>query len=376
MKVVIAPDSFKGSISSVDAAAAIERAVHSVFPDAETVRIPIADGGDGTVDVFLSAMEGEAVYHDVTGPLGDVVRAKYAKIGNTAVVEMAQASGLALVPEGKRDPMRATSYGTGELIRHALSLGVDTVILAAGGSATNDGGVGMAQALGARFTDADGHELGYGCWDIGKISGIDLSPMRELLGETRIILASDVNNMLCGSEGASYIYGPQKGADDHMVKTMDGYLQRLADVLRSATGVDVSTMPGAGAAGGIAVPLFAVGKAEQHSGIDIVLDMMSFDRRLVGADLVLTGEGRIDGQALYGKVLAGIGKRCIAQGIPVFAFAGSIGEGSEKLEAVGIRAVFSIVKGPVTLAYAMEHACELIGESVSQVMRALRAMLR
>jgi len=374
MKVLIAPDSFKGSISSVDASNAMERAVVSVFPDAETVKIPIADGGEGTVDVFLMAMEGEAVYREVTGPMGETVRAKFASIGNTAVVEMAQASGLYLVPENRRDPMTATTYGTGELIRSAVELGAETIILAVGGSATNDGGIGMAQALGARFTDAEGHELGYGCRDIGGLCAVDLAPMRELLRDTEVILASDVNNVLCGPEGASHIYGPQKGADPETVLVMDRNLMRLADVLRKETGIAAAGMPGAGAAGGIAVPLFSIGKCIQRSGIDIVLDMTGFDGHLSDADLVLSGEGRIDGQALYGKVLAGIGKRCMERQVPVLAFAGSIGADADKLTAVGINAVFSIANGPMTLEHAMAHAGELLEGSVRQVMKALRAM--
>ena len=245
MKLLIAPDSFKGSISSVDAAKAMERAVKSVFPDAATVKIPIADGGEGTADVFLMAMGGEAVHREVTGPMGGSVRAKFAMLRDTtAVVEMAQASGLFLVAEGARDPMAATTYGTGELIRHALALGAKTIILAVGGSATNDGGVGMAQALGALFTDAAGNELKYGCRDIGRLAAVDLGPMRELLTDTEVILASDVNNVLCGPEGASHIYGPQKGADAETVRIMDQNLRRLADVLEKETGIDVAGLPG------------------------------------------------------------------------------------------------------------------------------------
>jgi len=375
MKVLIAPDSFKGSISSVDASKAMEKAVRSVFPDTVTVKIPIADGGEGTVDVFLTAMEGEAVYRDVTGPTGDTVRAKLAMIdSDTAVVEMAQASGLYLVPENRRNPMEATTYGTGELIRSAIALGAKTIILAVGGSATNDGGVGMAQALGASFTDRDGRELGYGCHDLGSLSTVDLGPMRELLQDTKIILASDVNNPLCGLEGASHIYGPQKGANLEMVRVMDRNLGHLADVLQKQTGIDAAVKPGAGAAGGIAVPLFAIEKCIQRSGIDIVLDMTGFDKHLEDADLVLTGEGQIDGQALYGKVLAGIGKRCMVRDVPVLAFAGSIGADADKLKTVGISAVFSIVNGPMTLDHAMENAGDLLEGSVRQVMGAIRAM--
>jgi glycerate kinase len=374
MKVLIAPDSFKGSISSVDASKAMERAVVSVFPDAVAVKIPIADGGEGTVDVFLMAMEGEAVYREVTGPMGKTVRAKFARIGNTAVIEMAQASGLYLVPENRRDPMTATTYGTGELIRYALALGAKTIILAVGGSATNDGGVGMAQALGASFTDAKGREFEYGCRDIGRLCAVNLSPMRELLGDTEVILASDVNNVLCGPEGTSHIYGPQKGADPQMVQVMDQNLRLLADVLERETGIDAAGMPGAGAAGGIAVPLFAIERCIQRSGIDIVLDMTGFDGHLEDADMVLTGEGQIDGQALYGKVLAGIGKRCMEKKVPVLAFAGSIGEDADKLETVGINAVFSVANGPMTLDHAMEHAGVLLEDSVRQVMKALRTM--
>lgn len=375
MKVIIAPDSFKGSVSSMDAALAMARGVCGVFPEADTVNIPVADGGEGTVDVFLSAAGGEAVYRDVTGPLGDVVRAKFAKIGDTAVIETAQASGLFLVPEDSRDPMMTTTYGTGEMIRHAIGLGANKIILAVGGSATNDGGVGMAQALGARFTDAEGVALGYGCRDIGGLAIVDLSPMIKLLEGREIVLASDVSNILCGPEGASHVYGPQKGADQEMIDSMDHNLARLAEVLKDTTGIDAGAMPGAGAAGGIAIPLFAIGKGNQRSGIDIILDMMAFDEHLLDADLVLTGEGRIDGQVLYGKVLAGIGKRSMERGVPVFAFAGSIGEGADKLQGVGISAVFSIVNGPVSLAYAMDHGSELIESSVLQVMRAIRVML-
>ena len=271
--------------------------------------------------------------------------------------------------------MRTTTYGTGALICEALVLGVKKIVLAVGGSATNDGGVGMAQALGARFTDEAGNELRHGCQDIGRLLCVDLSSMRQLLGDTAVILASDVNNVLCGSEGASRVYGPQKGANAKTVEKMDHHLQRLANILRDETGVNVGMMPGSGAAGGIAVPLFAVGKAEQRPGIDIVLDMMGFDSHLAKAGLVLTGEGRVDGQAMYGKVLAGIGKRCMSWNVPVFAFAGSIGEGGERLDAIGIRAVFSIANGPMTLSYAMEHAAELIEGCVSQVLKAIRVML-
>ena len=374
MKIIIAPDSFKGSISSLGAAAAMKRAVCGVFPNAEIVMVPVADGGEGTLDVFLSVMEDEAVYRNVTGPLGDQIHAKFALVDNTAVIEMAQASGLCLVPEDRRDPMVATTYGTGELIRHAISMGAERIILAVGGSATNDGGVGMAQALGARFTDASGRELGFGCRDIGGLADVDLAPMIRLLGDREIVLASDVNNLLCGPEGASYVYGPQKGAVPETVEQMDHYLHHLSDILHAKTGIDVGALPGSGAAGGIAVPLFAIEKCIQRSGIDIVLDMTGFDRHLSGADMVLTGEGQIDGQALYGKVLAGIGKRCMERGVPVFAFAGSLGEGADKLEAVGISAVFSIANGPVPLVYAMEHAGDLIESNVRQVMRAIRAM--
>lgn len=376
MKIIIAPDSFKGSISSLDAAAAMGKAARGVFSAADIVEIPIADGGEGTLDVFLSVTGGEAVYRDVTGPLGDRVQAKYAIVDDrTAVIEMAQASGLYLVPEGGRDPMVTTTYGTGELIRHAISTGAERIILAVGGSATNDGGVGMAQALGARFTDTDGGDLRFGCRDIGGLNGVDLAPMVRLLGDREIILASDVSNLLYGPEGASSVYGPQKGADPETVGRMDAYLHHLADMLCAETGVDVGTLPGSGAAGGIAAPLFAIGKCIQRSGINIVLDMTGFDRHLEDADMVLTGEGRIDGQALYGKVLAGIGKRCMARNVPVFAFAGSIGEGADELQSVGISAVFSVANGPVSLAYAMEHAGELIESSVGQVMRAIWAML-
>lgn len=372
MKVIIAPDTYKGSISSIGVAEAMERAVRRVFLNADITNIPIADGGEGTVDAFLAGMNGRAVYQDVTGPLGELVRAKFAVVEkDTAVVEMAQASGLFLVPEKLRDPMKTTTFGTGELIKHALDLGVKKIILALGGSATNDGGVGMAQALGAHFYDESGKELGFGSGDISKLVTVDLQPMIALLENVEVVIASDVNNTLCGTEGASVTYGRQKGADDKMIEVMDRNLKHLAEKLLEATSVDVSQLPGSGAAGGIAAPLFSIGKGVQRSGIDIVLDMMQFDRHLVGTVMVLTGEGRIDAQTLYGKVLAGIGKRCKAKKVPVLAFAGSVGSGTKKLEDIGINAVFSITNGPVSLEYAMEHAEELIEWSVYQVMKAV-----
>lgn len=372
MKIIAIPDSFKGSMSSIEAASAMEQGIKSVMKDAEVIKLPVADGGEGTVDVFCVTGQGIPVYKEVTGPLGERVAAKYALLSDgTAVIEMAQASGLTLVEEAKRDPMKTTTYGTGELIKDALNKGAKKILLAIGGSATNDGGTGLAQALGISYRDDSGREIGYGCEGLRHLKTIDISGMDKRICETEIVIACDVQNTLCGLKGASHVYGPQKGASLQTAEEMDGLLNRLAEVILQNTGNDVRDIPGTGAAGGIAVPLIAFAGAKIVSGIETILQLIGFEKELEGADYVFTGEGRIDEQTQYGKVIAGILQTAKRKNIPVIAFGGSLGKGYEGIMAAGVKSCFCILPGPVTLKDAMENAKASMADCAARVARLL-----
>ena len=372
MKFVVIPDSFKGSMSSVSAAAAIERGIKSVLRNAEVIRLPVADGGEGTIEVFQEIGIGRTVEKEVTDPLGGRVRAKYILTGDkAAIIEMAQASGLTLIDRALRNPMKATTYGTGELIADAVAKGAEKILLAVGGSATNDGGLGMAMALGALFTDAQGCSISYCCEGLADLYNIDAKGMQTLLDGVEIVIACDVQNKLCGREGASAVYGPQKGANAQMVREMDNSLYKLADVIKKKTGVDVRCMRGAGAAGGIAVPLIAFANAKIVSGIETILHYIGFEKHLDGGDYILTGEGRIDGQTRYGKVIAGILKIAKTKGVPVIAFGGILGRGYERILEAGVRSCFCILPGAVTLEDAMENGSVYLEDCVQRVVRLL-----
>ena len=375
MKIVLAPDSFKGSLSSTEAAEAMARGVRKVLPEAELVLLPLSDGGEGLVESLVVASRGEVVECEVTGPLGTPVKAKLGLMGGgkTAVIEMAKASGLILVPEEERNPLVTTTFGTGELIAKALDLGCEHLIIGIGGSATNDGGMGMAQALGVRFLDEQGELLGSGGAELARLAEIDVSRRDPRLDEVRIEVACDVTNPLTGPQGASHIYGPQKGATPEMVELLDAALNRYDQILKRDLGKDVGRIPGAGAAGGLGAGLMALLGGKLVSGIELVLDVLDFEGKAEGADLVLTGEGRFDGQSAYGKVPMGVAKRSRALDIPVVVIAGTVLPSAEGLHREGVTAYFSILNRPLSLKEAMEDAAELLEQQTAQVIRLFSA---
>ena len=373
MRIIIAPDSFKGSLSSIRACDIIGEGIREVFHDAVITKIPVADGGEGTVEAICSAAECEIISEPVTGPLGGKVKASYAILPDkTAMIEMAAASGLLLVPEEKRNPLNTTTYGTGELIVSALNHGCRKVIIGLGGSATNDGGLGMAQALGYRFKDAAGNELGFGGGELNTLKTIDPSNRDRRIDGCEFIVASDVKNPLCGDSGASAVYGPQKGATPEMVRVLDGNLRHFAALIKETLHADIEEEPGAGAAGGLGGGLIAFCHARIERGIDMILDLMDFDEKLAGADMVITGEGRMDHQTAYGKVPAGIAKRAKRLKKPVIAFTGEIGPGAGELYHSGIESIISIVNKPMSLTEAMDNAEYLLKDAVVRTMRLIR----
>ena len=371
MKIIISPDSFKGSVSAIDVAKNIEEAILSVDASANTVIMPVADGGEGTIEAIASCVPAEIHKVTVCGPMGEQTDAVFATIedGKTAIIEMAQASGLPMVPVNERNPLVSTTYGTGELMKTALDAGCKKMIIGIGGSATNDGGAGALIALGASLKDTDGEELMLGGAALAELAQIDLTNFDKRICEAEIVVACDVTNPLTGKTGASYIYGPQKGATPEMVEELDAALGNFAKVSKEVLGEDFSVCQGAGAAGGLGFALLAFCKAKFAAGIDIVLDVCGFEKELEDTDLVITGEGRIDGQSVCGKVLYGIGMRAKEKGVPVIAIGGGVKEDSEALLDCGISAMFSIVNGPMTLDYAMEHGPALIRQVAKNMMR-------
>lgn len=341
MKVVIAPNAFKGSLTAVQAAAAIARGVREAVPDAVLVEIPVADGGDGTTEALVSAHRGEYRSVDVEGPLGDPVRASFGLIerGATAVVELASASGFALISDDRRDPRRTSTYGFGQLLEAARHSGVTRIIAGIGGSATNDGGAGMAQAIAYQLLDGDGNELSRGGAALLDLERIDASKVDPAWRQVAISVACDVTNPLLGPNGASYIYGPQKGADQETIELLDRALANLAGVVKRDLGQDVADVPGAGAAGGAGAGLIAFTGARLMRGAPLIVQAAGLDEALKGADLVITGEGRIDAQTAFGKAPGEVARRAQAAGVPVLFLAGTKGPGWDSLDALGIRDV-------------------------------------
>ncbi|CAN7349891.1 glycerate kinase [Paenibacillus sp. LjRoot153] len=373
MKIIIAPDSFKGSIRAADAAIAIQKGIMRCLPHAETVLIPVADGGEGTLD-SLTRIGGTKKSVTVTGPLGKPITAEYGILhaGKVGVVELASASGLELLAKEDLDPLYTTTYGTGELIRHALDAGCRHFILAIGGSATNDGGAGILQALGVRLLDEAGCSVGSGGGELERVVSIDDSGLDARVAESTFIIASDVQNPMLGPNGATHIYGPQKGATPQLIEKLEQGMRVWADRIAEKTGVRVHDLPGAGAAGGVGGVLIAFFKAEMKRGIDIVIAQSGLRDHLVDADLVITGEGRIDSQTASGKTPMGIAQEAQKFGVPVIALAGSVGPGIERLYAIGILSVHSIVNGPMTLEEAMSRSSELLELTAEQVLRTYR----
>ena len=370
-RIVVAPDSFKGSASAREVAEAIADGLRRALPSVEIETVPMADGGEGTVEALVEATGGRYVEVQATGPLGEPVRARFGLLGDgeTAVIEMAAASGLPLVPPHRRDPMVTTTYGTGELIRAALDRGARRIVIGIGGSATVDGGVGMAQALGARFLDAGGRDIGPGGGTLAHLDRIDLSGLDPRLRATEVLVACDVTNPLYGPDGAAPVFGPQKGATPEMVAVLDANLRHLADVIRRDLGLDVSTLPGGGAAGGLGAGLVAFCSARLRPGVELVIETVGLERRLQGADLAVTGEGALDRQTPYGKTPAGVGRLARRLGIPAVAIVGSIGEGVDReiLDACGLSGVLSIVPRPMALEAAVRQAVPLLRQAAERL---------
>lgn len=371
IKIVIAPDSFKGSVSALEAAKCIEHGIKRYLPHAETVLVPVADGGEGTLDSLVAATGGIKAQLMVKGPLGSPVNAEYGLLGDgkTGVIEMASASGLCLVPSGRQNPMAATTYGTGQLIKQALDNGCRHFILAIGGSATNDGGIGMLQALGMRLLDSEGASVGFGGGELERIVTIDDTGWDPRIAESTFLIASDVQNPLVGPQGASHVFGPQKGATPEMVERLDQGMSHWANLVHNKTGIKLHDRQGAGAAGGIGGAFLAFFPAEMKRGIDIVIEYTGLREHLKGAELVVTGEGRIDSQTASGKTPMGVAQEAQKLGIPTIVLAGSIGNGIEVLYPYGIQSIHSIINAPMTLQEAMERTPELLAQRAEQVLR-------
>jgi glycerate kinase len=375
MRVVIAPDKFKGSLTALEAAEAMARGLSRVDPSAEIDRVPMADGGEGTVAALVAATGGSYRTVTVTGPLGDPVVASFGLLGDgrTAVLEMASASGLWLVPPALRDPLRATTRGTGQLLLAALEAGARRVIVGIGGSATNDGGAGLGQALGFRLLDTHGRELEPGGGELDRLARIERTDQVAVLGSATIAVACDVTNPLCGPQGASAVYGPQKGATPEMVERLDRNLGHFADIVARDLDVAVRHIPGSGAAGGLGGGLVAFAGGRLEGGVNLVIEAVNLRERLHAADLCLTGEGALDGQSAFGKTAVGVARLAHSLRCPTLAIAGSIGPGAEAVLEQGVDAYFSICPGPVHIDEAIERASELLENATAQAVRAFLA---
>lgn len=373
---MVAPDKFKGSLSAQEAAEAMARGFRSAWPEAEVELCPLADGGEGTLELLVEATGGRTLDCEVRGPLGEPRRAPLGILGDgaTAVVEMAAASGLALVPAVMRNPLIATTTGTGDLIRCALDAGLRRIVVGIGGSATNDGGTGMAAALGACFLDSSGAELPPGGGGLVDLATIDLTGLDSRLEETEVIVACDVANPLLGEEGASRVYAPQKGADACAVERLERGLARLAEVTERTLGLDCADRPGAGAAGGLGFGLMAFLGAEVRPGIEVVMEAVGFEERLDACDLVVTGEGRLDAQTAQGKTVTGVARAAARRGIPVLALGGEVAAGAEKLHELGVTALLGIARGPMSREESMRFAEPLLEKACRETASLLREL--
>jgi glycerate kinase len=364
VKILIAPDSFKESLSALEVAANLQQGLKQASSDFEIEKLPMADGGEGTVDSLVNATDGQIISKKVTGPLGEGVEAQFGILGDkkTGVIEMAAASGLSLIPAEKRDPGKTTTYGTGELIKAALDKGCRKLIIGIGGSATNDCGVGMAQALGGEFLTAEGKNVGFGGANLAEITQIDLSSLDDRLAKTEIEVACDVDNPLYGEKGAAYVYAPQKGASSEQVKELDKGLKNIVQVIKQDLDQEIADIPGAGAAGGLGAGLLAFLEAKLRSGSKIVTEAVNLKEKVKGFDLVITGEGMIDAQTVAGKAPIGVARVAKEESIPVIGVAGTLGPGAEEVYDEGIDVLFSIVNGPMKLEEALNKSAHLLTE--------------
>lgn len=375
MNIFVAPDSFKGSISAIKYCQIAKKAILNIFKEATIVTCPLADGGEGTVEALVHNTQGVIKHAKVTGPVGDHVDAKYGILGDgvTAVIEMASASGLPLVPEEQRNPLYTTTYGTGELIKKVLDEGCTKIILGIGGSATNDGGAGMLEALGYQLLDKNGSIIPRGAIGLKSLHSINVTACDSRIQDVEFLVACDVNNPLCGKQGASYIYGPQKGASQDDLPLLDNYLEHYAQVIKSELGIDVRDVAGAGAAGGLGAGLLAFMHASLQPGFDIIRNIVDIDQYFQGFDfdLVITGEGEINYQTVHGKLPVGVATVAKKYNVPVIGVVGSIGKDAHLVYEKGIDSLFSIVDGPRDLKYAMENGEELLYQTIERIMRFL-----
>jgi glycerate kinase len=371
MKIVAASDKYKGSLSALKVCRIIERTIKGINPDIEIIISPMADGGDGTVETLVESLDGKLIELEVKGPLGEPVNARFGMIGNdTAVIEMASASGLVLVPKDRQNPMETTTYGTGELILKAIDMGSKKVIVGIGGSATTDGGMGMAQALGYRLLDSGGAPVDPGGKGLAQLASIDQSGINSKLLSAKIEVASDVDNPLYGKKGAAYVYGPQKGADPEMVKVLDEGLKNYAKIVARDLKKDIADLPGAGAAGGLGAGLAAFAGGILKPGTDIVIETTGLEDKIKDADLIITGEGAMDEQTFYGKSAFGVAKLASKYNIPVITINGSVLSDRNKINEKNsslFSGNFSIINKPMTLEEAIRDAEELLSEAVFEI---------
>ena len=373
MKFILAPDSFKESMTAKEACISMENGIRKVFKDATCIHVPMADGGEGTVDALIESTNGNLHEVEVTAPLGNKVKAKFGILGDgkTAVIEMAEASGIHLVKLEDRNPLLTTTFGTGELIKHALDMNVERIIIGLGGSATNDGGVGMLQALGASFKDSDGKEIAFGGGVLKDLCTIDLSGFDKRIYDVKIEVACDVKNPLTGENGASFVFGPQKGGNKETLEELDSNLKHYAEVVKRDIGKEIDKVEGAGAAGGLGSALIGFCNGKLESGIDLVIKYSNLEEKVKDADFVFTGEGSIDFQTKFGKTPIGVAKVAKKYNIPVIAFGGRIGEGIDELYSLGIDSVIGITPGVISLDEALSKGKDNLEISTENVVRIL-----
>ncbi|WP_270253472.1 glycerate kinase [Lactobacillus johnsonii] len=372
-KYVVAPDSFKESMTAKEVCDAMEKGIKKADSAAEVIKVPMADGGEGTVDSLVDATNGQRVMVEVTGPIGNKISAYYGILGNgtTAVIEMAKASGLEIVEKKKRNPMITTTFGTGELIRDALDHNVKEIIIGLGGSSTNDGGSGMAQALGAKLLDKNNYQISFGGGNLDKLDKIDISNLDSRLQDVKIILASDVTNPLIGKDGASRVFGPQKGATPEMVEKLENNLQHYAKIIKRDLNKDVASVSGAGAAGGLGAGLMAFTTCKMRQGVDIAIEVTKLEEKVKSADYVFTGEGGTDFQTKFGKTPYGVAKLGKKYHKPVISLAGYLGEGIDSLYSEGFTAIFGIIPGVCDLSTALKNGPSNVARTTENIVRLL-----
>ena len=374
MKIVIAPDSFKESLSAKQVAQSIAKGIGKVIPEAEIVQIPVSDGGEGLLDALIEPLGGEIISVEVKDPLLRNIHAAFGILEDkkTGIIEMATASGLELLTESEKNPLITSTFGTGQLIKEALDRGCSIIIIGLGGSATNDGGIGMIKALGGKFLNKKREEIGDGGGALDKLYSIDLSNFDQRIAQCEIIAACDVSNPLTGINGASLVYGAQKGGSPQELEQLDRNLSHYASVIRSGIGIDIDTPAGAGAAGGLGAALLGFFNAKLISGIDLIIESLELERHVKDADLVITGEGKIDSQTLHGKTVLGVATIAKKYNVPVIAIAGKVGDGIDEIYDLGVTSIFSIVDQPMHLEEAMEQADKLIRSCIENIMRMVK----